>query len=146
MNKREEFNDDILSRYIRPEKIDKAPAGFTGRVMTYIRTEKTGIPSGNRFLSEYKVPVISFGITVLLIVTAMITYFANKDSLFIAWLKPLSDLIDSVTKVSFGKLEEISVPGWVAYSMTGILLLAIFDRVLSVLFHRREETKKGVKA
>jgi hypothetical protein len=144
MNKQEEFKDDILTRYIRPEKIDKAPAGFTGRVMTRIRTEKITVTTGNRFFSEYKVPLISFGITVLLIITVVITYSANKDSLFIAYLKPVSDLIDSVAKISFGKLEAISVPGWFGYSMTGILLLAVFDRVLNTLFHK--EGRKGVKA
>ncbi len=137
MNKQDELKDDILSRYIRPEKIEKAPSGFTGRVMTRIRTEKI-TASRKSFLSEYKVPVISLGITVLLIVTAIFTSSADKDaSPVISFLKPVGQLIDTVMKFGFLKMEKFSVPGWVTYAMAGIILLLVFDRVLSVLFHRR---------
>ena len=56
MNKSEEFNEDILNRYINPEKIEKAPAGFTDRVMNSIQTEKIPSAAGKSFLSNYKIP------------------------------------------------------------------------------------------
>ncbi len=147
MNKQDELKDDILSRYITPEKIEKAPSGFTGRVMTRIRTEKITVSSRKSFLSEYKVPVISLGITVLLIATAIFTSSADKDaSPVISFLKPVGQLIDTVMKFGFLKIEKFSVPGWVTYSMTAILLLTVFDRALNSLFHRRAQRRNGITA
>ena len=34
MNKSEKLHEDILIRYINPEKIEKAPEGFTEKIMT----------------------------------------------------------------------------------------------------------------
>jgi hypothetical protein len=140
MNKQEEFGSDLLSRYIRPGKISKAPSGFTGRVMTRIRSEKITASKERHFLSEYKVPLISSGVMLLLVIAAVITNSAAEDSSVIAFLKPVSDLINRVSAFNIGKLQELKIPGWFAYTMTGIFILTMFDGVMYSLFKRRRKS------
>jgi hypothetical protein len=139
MNKSEEFNEDILSRYIKPGKIENAPAGFTGRVMTRIRMEKIPSVAGNRFLLNYKIPLIYSFITLALIISAVITSSTDNDSAIFKILKSLSDLINALPKINYEKLTGISIPGWIIYIMIGIFMLCIFDRALNLLFHRERK-------
>ena len=39
MNNQEKYKEDLLRQYINPEKIEKAPEGFTSKVMTRIQLE-----------------------------------------------------------------------------------------------------------
>jgi hypothetical protein len=139
MNKSKEFNEDILTRYIKPGKAEKAPAGFTARVMTRIQLDKVPSVSRNRFLINYKVPLIYSGITIVLILSAVITSSADNGSAITAVLKPLSDLINALPKINFERLTGISMPGWIIYIMIGIFMLSIFDRALNKLFHRERK-------
>lgn len=136
MNKSEDFNKDILTRYISPEKIEKAPAGFSERLMTRIQVEKIPSVGRNHFLLNYKIPLVSGIITAALIISAVITSSPASDSPIISFLKPLSDLLTALPKINFEKFAGITFPGLTIYIALGIFLLSLFDRALNIFFHR----------
>jgi hypothetical protein len=43
MNKQDQYEEDILRQYINPERIEKAPIGFTAKTMTRIRIETQSV-------------------------------------------------------------------------------------------------------
>jgi hypothetical protein len=139
MNKSEEFNEDILSRYINPEKIEKAPGGFTEKIMTRIQIEKVTSPVTNSYLKNLKVPLISGLITVALIVSAILVSATDMDSAIFSVLKPLIDIRNSFPEINFDKLTGFTLPGWMIYITLGIFMLSIFDRTLNALFHRERK-------
>jgi hypothetical protein len=136
MNNLEEFNETILKRYLKPGKIEKAPAGFTERLMTRIRIEK--VPSAVRIrrIYNYRIPLISFGTTLVLIIFAVILSPEENDTAVISILKPLSDLIKAFPKINYEKITGITIPGWFIYIMIGIFMLAVFDRALNTFFRK----------
>jgi len=136
MNKSEGFIKDILSRYINRENIEKAPAGFTDRIMTLIQLEEKPYLSRNHFLRNYKVPLISGLITVVLIVLAVTTSSGDDYSAITLIMKTLDDLLKTLPLISFKKLAGFAFPGWMIYIALGIVMLSLFDRVLKTLFHR----------
>jgi len=142
MNKSEEFNEDILSRYINPERIEKAPGGFTEKIMTRIQIEKVTSPVTNSYLKNLKVPLISGLITVALIVSAILVSATDVDSAIFSVLKPLIDIRNSFPEINFDKLTGFTLPGWMIYITLGIFMLSIFDRALNTLFHRERRSRE----
>jgi hypothetical protein len=143
MNKQKEFEDDILARYITPGKIEKAPEGITGRVMSRIRMEKIPESAGKSFLLIHKIPVISFLIILGLISAAVIVSSTGKQSPLVPALKPLVDLVNELPKFNFGKISGITIPVWSVYTMIGIFFLFIFDLALGTFFGRERKEGKG---
>ena len=136
MNKSEELNKDILDRYIKPEKIEKAPAGFTDRVMNRIKTEKIPSAAGNNFLSNYRIPLIYIGVTLVFLIFAVITTPTENDTAVYSVLKQLGDLTYFLPKFNFEKLAGFTIPGWFIYISIGMFMLSVFDRALNALFNR----------
>jgi hypothetical protein len=134
MNKSEKSDKDILDRYIKPEKIEKAPEGFTEKLMTRIQEVSYSV-IGLSF-KKIKVPIISVLITATLTVSAILGPAPDKDSVIFPILKPLSDLRINFPEIDFNILQGIVLPGWMIYVAIGIFMLAIFDRVLNRFFQR----------
>ena len=67
MNKQDKYDEDLLSRYINPDGIEKAPEGFNTKVMSLIKTENEPVKAAVRPRKRSLVPVISGAVTVLLI-------------------------------------------------------------------------------
>jgi len=139
MNKSEEFNEDILGRYINPEKIEKAPLGFTERIMTRIQTEKVPLGVRKYSIKNYKVPLISGLITVSLIISAILVSSTGNDSAIFSVLKPFSDIRPVFPEISFGKFTGFTLPEWMIYIALGIFMLCLFDLVLNIIFHRERK-------
>lgn len=139
MNKSEEFNEDILGRYINPEKIEKAPLGFTERIMTRIQAEKVPFAAGMNSIKNYKVPLISGLITVSLIISAILVSSTGNDSVIFSVLKPFSDIRIAFPEINFGKLTDFTLPGWMIYIGFGIFMLSLFDLALNIIFHREKK-------
>ena len=59
MDKQEKYSDDPLSSYINPERIEKAPEGFTARVMSAIETEIVQVKVTDKNRKRTLVPYIS---------------------------------------------------------------------------------------
>jgi hypothetical protein len=136
MNKSEKSDKDILDRYIKPEKIEKAPEGFTEKLMTRIQLEEVSYSVIGLSFKKIKVPIISVLITATLTVSAILGPAPDKDSVIFPILKPLSDLRINFPEIDFNILKGIVLPGWMIYVAIGIFMLAIFDRVLNRFFQR----------
>lgn len=136
MNKSEEFKEDILKRYINPGKIEKAPEGFTGRVMTRIEMEKKPATVSVHILIRYRIPLFSIGIIAVLILSAMFVTYGGDDQAISSALKPYYDLLTDFPKFNLDKITGISIPVSAVYIMLGIFLLSVLDRFLNLIFRR----------
>jgi hypothetical protein len=138
MNNSEEFSEDILSGYINPKKIEKAPEGFSDRVMTRIQTEKSPFVAARSSSRNYLIPLFSGIITIILIVSAIFLSSTENSASYLL-LKPLRDIRITLPEISFEKLSGFNLPELMIYISIGIFMLLIFDRILDVFFHRERK-------
>jgi hypothetical protein len=135
MKKPDKYEEDILRQYIDPENIVKAPGGFTYKVMTRIRYETGPVGIKKPFLKNIKIPVISGFVTLALIITVFI--LPNSESTLLPQLKFLKDFNLPELKISFDSYFNFNPEALTTYLLAGIILLAIFDKALHGLFHRK---------
>jgi hypothetical protein len=136
MNKQGEKPEDLLRQYINSERIEKAPSGFTSKVMTRIQIEavplNTAVKSGNLNL----VPYISVLVAILLIAAAFLIPGSETG----ASVFPATDFIKNI-KVPLPEINLVSIlrfnlPVLMMYVFIGILMLKFFDRALNAIFHK----------
>ena len=108
MNNQEKYNEDRLKQYINHETIEKAPDEFTSKVMARIRTEVVTEKEAGRLRNRNLVPVISAGITIILLVAAFLITGNKADSSTLQ----VTDLIKNL-KVTFSEHDFafIIIPG-----------------------------------
>jgi hypothetical protein len=128
MNKQEMNDDDLLRKFLNPERIEKAPEGFTSKTLTRIQIETQSAKMNNGFFVKNRVPIVSAATTAGLIIAAIIIPAGETESVGSTIWKYLQDLEFT--------LPNLSLPGWVSYIMIGIFLLGLFDRALFGLFHK----------
>lgn len=137
MNRSENKDGDILRQYLDPEKIEKAPEGFTIKVMENISLEAMRVKQTRYKWLRNPVPVISVSTTAVLIILALIipeTYTINLNALNI-----FRDFRFPEIQTGFDSLFNIDLPAVTAYLMAGLLLLAIFDKALFGIFNRERK-------
>lgn len=138
MNNQEKFKEDLLRQYINPERIEKAPEGFTSKVMTRIQIEAAPLKAAARLQNRNLVPIISAGITILFIVVAFLLPGSEADSLALPVINVLKNIKISLPQVNFTSIFSFNLPGLLIYVFIGILILTVFDRALNMLFHREK--------
>jgi hypothetical protein len=136
MNKHEINDEDLLRKFLNPEKIEKAPEGFTSKTITRIQIETQSAKFNQSFLVKNRVPVISAAITAGLIIAAIIIPAGETESVGSTVWKYLQGLEFTLPVINNTYFREFILPGWVPYAMVGILLLGFFDRALFGLFHK----------
>ena len=136
MNNEKNINDDLLRQYIRPEKIEEAPEGFTSKVMFRIGSEVAPVAVKEHFLKKNLVPAISVLITMSFIVLAYLLP-EDKSATTIALLNFFKTIEMSLPKADFSGLQSINLPSVTIYTIIGIACLTVFDKALSGLFKRR---------
>lgn len=139
MNKSEKLKEDILSGFIHPEKIEKAPEGFTENVMTRIHIENLSPVIPNKYFYNIKVPLISGLVTVALIISALLLPETDKNSMFIPFLNRLSNFHVGLPDINLNKFVDFALPGWMIYISTGMFMLLIFDMALNTFFKRQRK-------
>ena len=139
MNNQEKHTDDLLSKYITSERIEKAPEGFTSKVMTLVRLEKSHLVSEERSWKKNLVPVLSIVVTVLLIVSAYLIPSSGKtDPISNPVLSLIKTLKLSFPDVNISSIFRFSLPSVMMYAIIGIIILTVFDRALFRVFHREK--------
>jgi hypothetical protein len=135
MNSKGNIENDILGKYINPEKIEKAPEGFTEKIMIRIQVEKS--PAGVRYKvrANVMVPVISVIIALVFIVLAVF-YSSPSDNQVITGIAALFHNF-KIPSIELPAIKPLSLPSVVVYISVGFLFLSLFDRALNRLFHRR---------
>lgn len=135
INSKQDEND-ILGKYINPERIEKAPEGFTEKIMARIQVEREPVKITGKFRPNVLVPVISAVITLTLIVLAAIFYSPSENTLFSGIIKNTGNLNFNFPEIKMNIFSDFSLPALAIYIAIGFIVLTLFDRVLNRLFHR----------
>jgi hypothetical protein len=136
MNKQENHKEDRLRQYMTPGNIEKAPDGFTSRVMTHVRLEAKTVPISERSEKRNLVPAISATITVLFIATAFLIPHSQHDSLISPVLSFIKSIKSSMPELKSASILRLTLPSVTIYVFIGILMLTLFDRAIYGIFRR----------
>jgi hypothetical protein len=138
MNNQENYKEDLLRHYIKPELIEKVPEGFTSKVMTCIESEDQSSMVAVRSRRKNLVPVISASVTILLLAAALMIPGSESDSMTLPVLKLLKIIKSSLPELNLSSIFQSALPSVMMYVLLGILVLTLFDRALYGIFHREK--------
>jgi len=136
MNNKVNIENDILGRYLNREKIEKAPDGFSEKVMTLIRVEQSPVKIRSKFRTSLMVPLITAVITGGLILVSVLYSSPSESSVFAGIAEFFNDISISLPVIKLDKFQPFSLPSVVIYISIGFLGLSVFDRVLHRVFHK----------
>lgn len=134
MNSQGNFKDDRLGEFIYPERIEKAPEGFTSKVMTRIHLESVPLKHEEKLRNRNLVPYISVAVTLLLIVATFLIPTDKSDSLSLILLEQFKNLKITLPAIDMSSYFSFSLPSIIIYVFIGILILSLFDIALSGIF------------
>jgi hypothetical protein len=138
MNNMKKINDDLLRQYISPEKIEKAPEGFTSKVMTHVQLETRHLILAERSWKKNLVPAISAAVTILLIASAFLIPGSHSDAFSNPVLSLFKNLKFSVPEINLNSIFRLTLPSVVMYVFIGIIILTLFDRALNRIFYKEK--------
>ena len=144
MNDQEKFKGDILRHYINPERIEKAPEGFTSKLMTRIHIETRPLKVAGRWQNMSLIPVISSVVTILLTAAAFLIPGSDTDPLALPVIKLIKNIKVPLPEIDLTTIFRLDLPTIMIYIFIGILILSLLDRALNVLFHRKEEKSRNL--
>lgn len=136
MNNQEKIKQDFLRQYITPESIEKAPEGFTSKVMAHIRLETAPSVVAGRLWGKSPVVLISAAVTILLFAASFLIPASQSDSLALPVLKLLNNIKLALPELNLSSIFSLTFPSVIMYVFIGILILTLFDRALYRIFHR----------
>jgi hypothetical protein len=138
MNKQEEFKEDLLRYYINPGKIEKAPEGFTLKVMGRIQMEEQLSAVSERSPKINLIPVIFIAVTLMLLAAALLIPGNESDKVALPLMNLLKNIKSSLPEFSLSSLFKLTLPSVMMYVCLGILVLTLFDRALYGIFHKEK--------
>ena len=126
----------MIEKYIIPGMVERAPEGFTQKVMTRVLFEKA--PNEKVILwKRIRVPVAVLTVAVALIILSVVLLSPSDN----AYITGISNVMNGVSlklpAMNEGLLNNLKIPGIVIYLSVGILFLSLFDFGLNRLFRRR---------
>lgn len=134
----ESNKEDILRHYINQENVEKAPEGFTSKVMTRLRKETIPLIVAERSQKTNPVPVISVVVILVLTVAAFLVPGSKSDLLSRPVLNLIKNIKPFLPELDLSSISRIALPSVMKYIFIGILLLTLFDRALYGIFHRQK--------
>jgi hypothetical protein len=138
MNSQEKHTEDFLRQYIDPERVEKAPEGFTSKVMTRIQFEKQPSELAQSVWRRISVPVISGTVILLLLAAAFLIPVSESDSMALPVLKLFKNIKSSLPEVDLSSVFNLTLPSVLFYVFIGIFVLTLLDRALGKIFHREK--------
>ena len=138
MNNQENHKEDLLGRYISPEKSEKAPDGFTSKIMTRIQLESLPLNTAGRWWKRNPVPLISVAVTILLMVAAYLIPANQADIFDSSFLNSLRNIKLSLPEINLSSIFSLSLPSLLIYVIVGIFVLTLFDRALYGIFKKEK--------
>jgi len=136
MNSQAEFNDKMMKEFFKSSAIEKAPEGFTEKLMHRVSMETRPVRTREKLIARYRIPVISVAVTVIL--TAVALYMPADGNLFSGsqLVKIFKNIDLPRININLDFLFSFKIPEYLPYLFICILCLMIFDRGLSIMFHR----------
>ena len=139
MNKQEKYKEDLLREFIYPERIEKAPEGFTSKVMTQIQMEALPLKPATRAQNKNLIPYVSAAVVVLLLSATLFIPVSKSDSSTLPFIEQLRNLKITLPEINLTSIFTFNLPAVMIYVLIGILLLTLFDRGLNMMFNKKEE-------
>jgi hypothetical protein len=139
MNEQDKYDEDLLRKFINPERMEKAPDGFTSKTLTRIQIEAQSARIKKRFFIRNRVPLISAVITIVLIIAAITIPANGTESVGSTLWKYFQDLKISLPRLDNTYFGELNLPVWIKYTAILLFILAFLDRALSRIFRRESE-------
>ena len=130
----QDFKKDPLRRYIFPENIMKAPAGFTDKLMIQVKMEAGLAESLSSQKKRSIVPALAAILTTGLILIALLYPGDDPGLPAFTWLKYFDNIKILMPEFQHLAIFNITFPGMVLYVTAGLLLLFLLDRALSRYF------------
>jgi hypothetical protein len=138
MNNMKKINDDLLRQYINPEKIEKAPEGFTSKVMTRVQLETRYLILAEKSWKKNLVPAISAAVTIFLIASAFLIPGSHSEAFSSTVLSLFKNLKFSMPEINMTSIFRLTLPSVVIYVFIGIIILTLFDGALKRIFYREK--------
>lgn len=136
MNKQDQYDEDLLRKFINPERIEKAPEGFTSKTLTRIQIENQSEKVKNGFFARNRVPLISAIITIGLTIAAIMVPANETGSVGSAIWKYFQSIEFTLPGITNTYFQNLNIPSWISFAIIGIFLLGFFDRALYGIFHK----------
>jgi hypothetical protein len=141
MNTQKKYKEDPIKRYFNPEMTEKAPEGFTEKVMTMVSLETRPVKAVSSQTQKNYVPVISVGVILILTIVAFTLPSSVNELTPMPWMKMIHNLQLPALKIDFDSLLNVRLPAYLPYALISLLFLSIFDRALNGIFHRDKKAK-----
>jgi len=138
MNKQESYKKDPLRHYINPESIERAPEGFTERLMINIKAEALSQNSSVKLAKTSLVPFISTAVILILVIAAFLIPGIQSEAFTLPGVEFLNNIKISLPVIDITNIFKLQLPVTLIYVLIGILILPLFDRVLDLFFHREK--------
>jgi len=138
MNNREKHIEDPLRNYITPEVIEKAPDGFTSKVMTAIHQEPVPVRKMALFSGRNLVPAVSALVVIVLILLTFLLPGSENNNLLSPAMDFLKNIRISLPEFDITSFLSFEIPATLIYVLIGILILSLLDRALNIVFHREK--------
>lgn len=136
MNNQMNKESDPLRRFLGPDKIEKAPAGFTAKVMKNIRMEAAPAIRKGSFQRISTIPLISLMVTVSLIIITLLSP-ARKNDIYVRLITDsFSKIKTSLPVVDLNSIFNFNLPEVLIWVIAGLFILTIFDRALHGFFQK----------
>ena len=136
MNKQDQNDEDLLRKFINPERIEKAPEGFTSKTLTRIQIENQSERVRNGFFIKNRVPLISVAITIGLIMAAIMVPTNETGFVGSAIWEYFQNIEFTLPGINNSYFLNLDIPNWISFTIIGIFLLGFFDKALFGIFHK----------
>lgn len=136
MNTQQDNDERMMKKLFKAEMIEKAPSGFTEKIMTRVSLETRPVRPRESFIARSIVPAISIAVTLVLTGIALLMPAAGNEIIYRPWMKIFRNIDLPAVNLHLDTLFSFSVPKYLPYIFLCILFLTIFDKGLSGLFHR----------
>ena len=138
MNSQEKYKEDLLREFIYPERIEKAPEGFTSKVMTLVQMESIPLKNAQKDGKRNLVPYLSAAITLILIIATFLIPADKSDSFSLILLEQIKNIKITLPTVDLSSVFNFSLPAILIYVFIGIIVLSLFDIAISGIFRREK--------
>jgi hypothetical protein len=138
MKIKDDNKDDILAQFLNQEMIEKAPEGFTSKVMTQVQIESLTSKTRVRIKNKNFVPLISFSVTIMLILAAFLIPDTKTESIFLPFAEIFKNLKISLPDIDLTAILSFKLPDFMLWVFIGIVTLTLFDSFLSIFFNRNK--------
>lgn len=139
MNKQDQYDEDLLKKFLNPGKVENAPAGFTSKTFARIQIELGENKLRQGYFARNRIPVISALVVAVLITTAIFIPANQDNNIFRVFGQFINGLRIELPSIDFTLIHKTAAPGWLLYAIGALFLLFFFDKALSGIFHRKGE-------